>query len=75
MDAKIESIKVNNFTIRKGSYVSIDIWTDGSTIDVTVTDIYIKNGEISIESVTNLGSFITHSAEQWEDMLVKVHKY
>lgn len=75
MDAKIESLKIKEFTIRKNSYVTIDIWTDGSTIDVTVTDISMKNGEIVIESVTNLGSFITHSAEQWEDMLVKVNKY
>jgi hypothetical protein len=40
-------------------------------MEVTVLGITLDNNEITIESVTNYGSIIHHTAEQWEDMLVR----
>lgn len=71
MTATIESIVIKGITIKKGTSVEIDIWQDGKTMEVTVLGITMDGSDVSIESVTNYGSVIHHSAEQWEDMLVK----
>lgn len=71
MTAIIESATINGIVLRKGTSVEIDIWQDGKTMEVTVLGITLDNNEITIESVTNYGSIIHHTAEQWEDMLVR----
>lgn len=71
MIAKIESLEIKGITIKKHTNVEIDVWGDGRTMTVTVLDITLKGSEIEIESITSLGSIIHHSAEQWEEMLVR----
>lgn len=71
MTAVIESVDINNITLKKGTSVEIDIWQDGKTMEVTILGITLENDEIFIESVTNFGSIIHHTAEQWKDMLVR----
>lgn len=71
MNAVIEQLTIKGIALRKNTRVEIDIWQNGKPMEVTVFSIKMQNGEVTIESVTNLGSFITHTAEQWEDMLVR----
>ena len=71
MTAVIESVDIKGITLKKGTSVEIDIWQDGKGMEVTILGITMEDGEISIESATNYGSIIRHSAEQWEDMLVR----
>lgn len=71
MTAVIESVDIKGITLKKGTSVEIDIWQDGRGMEVTILGITMENGEITIESVTNYGSIIHHSVEQWEDMLVR----
>ena len=71
MNGKLESIKIKNHTIKKGTHASIDIWNDGKEMEVTVTDLTLENGEVNIECMTHYGNIIHHTYDQWVDMLVK----
>ena len=71
MTAIIDTVDIKGISLKKGTTVEIDIWQDGNTMEVTIIGITLENGEVCIESVTNYGSLIRHTGEQWEDMLVR----
>ena len=69
MNAKIEELEIrNDLKIRKGSVVSLDFDDDGRTIEVDVFEIFMRDGEILIESSTrNFGCFMTHDEQQYRE--------
>lgn len=76
MNAKIQELEVRkDLKIRKGSVVVMDFDDDGRTIEADVTDIYMRDGEVLIESSTrNFGCFMTHDVEQYRES-VKLIKF
>ena len=69
MNAKISELEIRkDLKIREGSIVSLDFDGDGRTIEVEIFEIFMRDGEVLIESSTrNFGCFMTHDEEQYRE--------
>ena len=69
MDAKLQELTIrSNLRIRKSSIVTLNFWGDSKPLEVEVTDIFMRDNQIYIESRTrNFGSYMTHDSEQYEE--------